>query len=111
MDTPCSKRQTGRTTRMILEAIRQATNGRAVYILAASIPQQRFLAQRLRDLEVECLNIKVETTASLGYIPDLSPEPRLRGAHPNCVLLVDHHYLEVMYGAILDAWTRYDEHH
>lgn len=82
-------RQTGRTTRMLEKAKKLAQEGRAVYILAANRAER----SRLKALlGINDLGISVEALSALSNFDwnNLS----LRGAHPNCIVLVDHYALE-----------------
>jgi hypothetical protein len=97
------KRGTGRTARMLEEAVRQAEAGRAVYVLAADVSHARELAKRV-PLD---LGIKFETVRSLGSA--LDPQAlRLQGTHPNCVLLVDHHAIERGWARVIREYHRFD---
>lgn len=100
-------RRTGRTTRMLEHAKQLALAGRAVYVIADN-------ERDLRRLEIECfktgepnLGIKFETQQSLGTFD--WEQMRLIGAHPNCVVLVDHHAIEDKYARILEMLHAYDE--
>lgn len=106
-DTLQKLRGTGRTTRMLEHAKKLALAGRAVYVIADS-------ERDCRRLEIECfktgepnLGIKFETPDSLGNF--VWEEMRLRGAHPNCVVLVDHHAIEDRFARVLEMLHAYDE--
>lgn len=96
-------RRTGRTTRMLEHAKKLAREGRAVYVIADN-------AMDMRRLEAECnepsLGIKFETPHSPGNFD--WETMRLIGAHPNCVVLVDHHAIEDRYARILEMLHAYD---
>lgn len=98
-----AKRQTGRTGRLLQEAKRLKQEGRAVYIIAAT---QRH-AQELQRCLPPGTGIKVETPGSCGNFD--WETLTLRGAHPNCVTLVDHYAIEHHQGHLLQAWTRFDD--
>jgi hypothetical protein len=91
---------------MLTEAINEASNGRAVYIVAADRRHVENLTKQLAQLGGLGLGIKIETP------PDLSnfdwERLRLRGAHPNCLVLVDHHAIESRYARILHELHRWD---
>lgn len=101
-----SLRCTGRTTRMMNEAKRLAAAGRAVYVIALSREHARQLERSLSVEEAE-LAIKFETVDSPGNL-EFEPSPYLRGAHPNCVVLVDHSVIERRYACILYELHRWD---
>lgn len=91
--------RTGRTTRMLGEAKRLARAGRAVYVIAASHVHAKQLESTLSTDDLE-LGIKFETAESPGNF-QWEPYPHLRGAHPNCVVLVDHYAIECKFAWIL----------
>lgn len=93
------KRRTGRTTRMLEHAAELARQGRAVYVVF-NMPAGPALREKYPD-------ISFETQASLGPSLDLE-HLRLRGAHPNCVLLVDHYVIERRFGRLFEMMTAYD---
>lgn len=109
------KRATGRTTRMLKEALAYAVGGRAVYIVAAGATHACWLSHRLKQLLEEAgdytpphqLGIKFETPgSSSGFDFETMTPPR--GAHSNCVWLVDHHTVECAHHRVLETWVRYD---
>src|SRR5688572_33456709 len=98
-DTITALRRTGRTTRMLEHAKELALAGRAVYVIADN-------ERDARRLEIECfktgepnLGIKFETPGSLGNFD--WEEMRLTGAHPNCVVLVDHNAIEARFSRLI----------
>jgi len=97
-------RQTGRTTRMLEEAKALSTQGRAVYVVAANQHHAKQLACSLgKEWNGQ---IKIETEGSLG---NLDWETlTLRGAHPNCVVLIDHYAIESRFARVLEMLHRYD---
>lgn len=99
------KRGTGRTTRMIEEAVREARKGRQVYILAGSdrdeIRLRSLLPQDVQD------TVTVVSDQTLGYLID-PYYLRLSGVDPDHLLLIDHYYIEHRYGKLIDMWMRYD---
>ena len=96
---------TGRTTRMLEEAIKQAKLGRAVYVVGASAAHARMLND-MCSAKSGALGIKFETASSLGNID--WENMRMTGAHPNCVLLVDHFAIESKFSQILAMLHRFD---
>lgn len=103
--------RTGRTTRMLNEALRLAREGRAVYVLAANCHHvytlERMSDQLFGNGEASSLGIKFEVAHSLS---DFDFETMtLRGAHPKCVVLVDHYTIECIYAKMLAELHRFDE--
>lgn len=96
-------RQTGRTTRMLEHAKKLSGEGRAVYIVADNRREVRRLTIELGEGNH---GIKVETPESLGNLDWQTLT--LRGAHPNCVVLCDHHTIEDRFGAIVRMLHAYD---
>lgn len=99
-------RVTGRTTRMMEDAFRLARGGRAVYVVAANRQEQMRL-QTLGGEEAQRLEIKFETPHSLGNFSWTTMA--LRGAHPNCEVLVDHYAIESEFAQVFEMLHRYDE--
>lgn len=85
-------RGTGRTERMLIDAIAAARDGHAVYIVAANAAQGADLRLRLLNRHAEDLGIKVEAAGTIGNL-DWSTL-RLQGAHPNTRVFVDHYTVE-----------------
>lgn len=101
------KRGTGRTTRMLADAKRLAAEGRAVYVIAANESHRLALA-RMADCHPRDHWPKFETPESLGSGFDWSTLWS-RGAHPNCVFLVDHYAIETRFFRLLQMFHQYDE--
>ena len=97
-----AKRATGRTTRMLAEAVRLRDEGHAVYVIAANYSHVKMLRQHLGDsargIEVTAVNDTFDWTTM-----------RVRGSHPNIVTLVDHYAIECRIGPLLEMWTRFDQ--
>ena len=98
-------RQTGRTTRMLEEARRLDEEGRAVYVVCANRDQVERLRRRARDMAIP-ESVKFETDATLSNLD--WGRLWLRGAHPNCVVLIDHYAIEERFGPVLEMLHRYD---
>lgn len=96
-------RRTGRTTRMMEEAKALAQAGKAVYVVATTPILQKYI----EDDETLRLGIKFESISSLSNLDWLAL--RLRGAHPNCVVLVDHYAIETYFSRVLEMLHRYDK--
>ena len=90
---------------MLKDAIHQARNRRAVYVVAIDESHKRIL-EKMAGTEAHCLGIKFETVRSLPSL-DLRTI-NLVGSHPNCVVLVDHHALESFFAPMLEMLHRYD---
>ena len=99
-----ARRQTGRTTRMLQEACRLRDEGRAVYVLLANMQHVAMYKGR-----PEYDGLRFETWGSLGPSSLDDYRLRLRGAHPNCILLVDHYAIESRFAAVLRELHRFDE--
>lgn len=102
-------RQTGRTTRMIKQAVELAQAGKAVYIVAFNLVHKAGIERRMESegIDFERLGIKVEIQYRL---PELDwTTMTLPGAHPNCVVLADHATIEGRYRRLLEMLHRYDE--
>jgi len=102
-------RGTGKTTRMLNDAICAAKQGRAVYVLAANKSHANILESRCSELEPKYkeLGIKFETPESLGHFD--WAYMRLPGAHPRCLFLADHFAIEHHFSQMLEMLHRYDE--
>ena len=100
--------RTGRTTRLLIDAIKYARDGEAVYVIAANRREQGRLIVLLQDMtnDLDALGIKVETPMSVDLDWDSFT---LRGAHPNCRVLVDHFTIEHWFSTLLSQLHRYDE--
>ncbi len=96
-------RATGRTTRMIAEAKRLASEGKVVYII---IQNSEYLQRRI-DAEMPNSGIKCEPIIPAGFD---WVSMRVRGSHPNCVWLVDHYVVEAnhVFASMFEAMTRFD---
>jgi hypothetical protein len=103
-----SKRMTGRTTRMMQEAVRLAKSGRAVYVVFASLSHGVgvVLGMSKDGVDVHQLGIKIETPETLTNLD--WDTMTLKRAHPNCVLLVDHYVIERKMACALAMMTRFD---
>jgi len=97
-------RRTGRTTRMLEYAKKLSKEGRAVYIMTADKIQESAFVHYLKNYPYP---IKIESPGSLTNFDFQTM--RLRGAHPNCIVLCDHYLLEKMYGHIIEAFHAYDK--
>lgn len=112
-------RRTGRTSRMLGDAIKLASEGRTVYVLV-SRNTFNFAYDKLRKLTkpvVYCLNrpyaefangLKLESGVPSGFDWVVM---RPLGSHPNCVFLVDHEVIErqSIYRAVDYMAHKYDK--
>ena len=90
---------------MLEEAIEQARNGRAVYVVAATQAHVRML-EDMGGKAAHELGIKFETAQTLGNFDWRTM--RLAGANKNCVVLADHYAIEAEFSAMLEMLHRYD---
>lgn len=93
----------GRTTRMLEDARRLKDEGKAVYVMAANARHAKALREQFGDKNN---SVKFETPDSLSNFDWRTF--RLPGAHPNCVVLVDHFAIESQFSSLLDMLHRYD---
>lgn len=99
------KKQIGRSTRMMLHAIELAKQGRAVYVCVVNRAQIHSL-ERIREEHCpQATGIQYDTVAHLDIDWD---RLSLRGAHPNCVLLVDHAVIQWKFSRVLQMYEQYD---
>lgn len=110
-------RQTGRSYRMMKEAVENAKNGRAVYVLLGNIQHKQYFEYLLQKVcadegyiaDSKRLGIKFETIQSLGGFSGVDlKNKRIIGSHTNCVLLVDHHFYAVHFGFAIQGFHNYD---
>lgn len=96
-----SKQRSGRTSRMMTEARRLRDEGRAVYVV--------FATKRHADMHdtPENEGLSLESIQSLRTLDHRTG--RLVGAHPNCVVLVDHYAAESMFPWLWAQISRFDE--
>jgi hypothetical protein len=95
---------------MLSEAFKLAKEGKAVYVLAAN-SQHMYQMERLADRlfgsgEASALGMKFETPASLTTFDFRTMQ--LKGAHPNCRVLIDHWAIESEYARMLSELHRFD---
>lgn len=103
MDGLGRMRNTGRTTRMLKHAKQLAAEGRAVYIVVDNSRERNRL---FLELGKDNKGIDIETPETLGNLDWQTMT--LRGAHPNCIVLADHHAIEDRFGAIVSMLHAYD---
>lgn len=96
---------TGRTTRMLKEAVALSREGKSVYIVAANTEHVRTL--RIMLSREDSLYINIDTPEGLGNFEWESMT--LRNAWPNCVVLVDHYTIEYRFHAMLAMLHKYDK--
>lgn len=106
-------RLTGRTTRMLEEAIRLSSAGRAVYVMMhtrtaeAEFKHRAAMICEKRGIEVPA--IKYETWESLGGNRGVDlTQQKMLGAHPNCCLFIDHHFYQHHFEHILAGFHQWD---
>jgi hypothetical protein len=100
-------RSTGRTTRMLQEAIRLSEQRHAVYVISASTYHREMLQIKLDSLNPpEYHGIKIEVADALPTFD--WKRMCLKGAHPNCRVLVDHWVIESQYSEMLKMLHQFD---
>jgi hypothetical protein len=100
-------RRIGRTTRMLQEAEKLASEGRAVYVVGADTHHARILNAMFGGEKADRLGVKFESPSTLHNL-DLR-NMRLYGGHGNCRVLVDHYTIEREFAPVLSMLHRYDE--
>lgn len=107
-------RSTGRTTRMLEEAIRLSSEGRAVYVMIhtrtaeAEFKHRAAMICERKGIEVPA--IKFETWESLGGNRGVDlTQQKMFGAHPNCCLFIDHHFYQHHFEHILAGFHQWDK--
>ncbi len=97
-------RMTGRTTRMVEEAIRLSKEGRAVYILAAckshAMCLQKWIDEDIPNSGIKCEPLTNEFNWDMLSVP---------GAHPNCAFLVDHYAIESKFPGLIGMLTQFNK--
>lgn len=101
------RKGTGRTTRMLEEALRLSSEGRAVYVVADNRAHAKTIEAQLAALSPpEHHGIKVEDGnrfPELDWVTMTMPR-----AHPNCAVLVDHYAVERRIVLMLQMMHRFD---
>lgn len=100
--------RSGRTGRMLDDALRLNAEGKAVYVLALNDDDAKAMQNALihKDIGADLNSIKVEPIADwprFDFTRMTNP-----GAHSNCVFLVDHSVIEHRYEKMLEELHRYD---
>lgn len=104
-----TKRRTGRSTRLIEEALRLSAEGKAVYVVCDSPAHVNVMSNMLAAMNPPRQHgIKFENA---NLFPELNWQTMslTKNAHPKCVVLVDHWAIERRYGRILEMLTRFDK--
>ena len=95
-------RRSGRTTRMMAHAEQLAREGKAVYVVFANLAN----AKLYETPERVALGIKFESVDSL---PNFDWRRwKLKGAHPNVEVLVDHFAIEHHWMTLFEMAHRWD---
>jgi hypothetical protein len=104
-----AKRQTGRTYRLCKKALELASAGRAVYIIAYNNAHRVTIVDELwkQSKGAAPNGIKVEVQDRFDEFNWRTMT--LPRAHPNCVVLVDHHTIEEKFMRVLEALHQFDE--
>lgn len=88
---------------MLKHALQLSEQRRAVYIVTDNERHAKMLRDQLGDA---AHGIKVETPDGLGTLDWMTL--KLRGAHPNCVVLVDHYAIESRFARLWEMMHAYD---
>lgn len=99
-------RKTGRSTRMLNEAKRLNDAGRAVYVIANTESEAMRLSDQFKELTDQPTGVKFETPGTIRHFDWETLRPK--GAHPNCVFLVDHFVIEQRFARILEMLHAFD---
>lgn len=107
-------RSTGRTTRMLEEAIRLSSEGRAVYVMMHTHTAEAEFKHRVEMIcerkGIEVPDIKFETWQSLGGHRGVDlVRQKMLGAHPNCCLFIDHYFYQHYFEHILAGFHQWDK--
>ena len=99
---------TGRTTRMLKEAIRLSGKGYALYVVAADRPHQLTLQSMLDELRPpRGHGIKIEY---VEMFPEIDWQTMsMPNARPNCRVLVDHYTIEHRFRYMLQQLHAFDK--
>ena len=106
-----SQAKTGRTTRMLLDALRLCRARQQVYVVATNIADITRLNRMLDALgrtkeEIDGLAfVKVVSSSGGNFDWDLAI---VRGAYSGSIVLIDHWAIESHFSYILSMLTRYD---
>ena len=127
-------RGTGRTTRMLTEAIRLARDeGKHVVVWAANFAHGGQLAEMLASFSVDNLRFSAKESRLHSHVVFRIGQGRIEilsiqttkekrclefgdsgnfeviGYHPDTVYLIDHYTLEYIYPAVIRNWLRFAE--
>jgi hypothetical protein len=96
---------------MLKQAIMLTLKGRAVYIIGRDSGHNETMRTMLDALLIEDVHgpmnsIKFETLYTLDNFDPV--KMKLIGAHPNCIVLVDHAVIESRYNLLIAELHRYD---
>ena len=111
-------RGTGRTYRMLKEAIEAVHLGHRVVVVTGSSREYHQLVQMAMRIDEtltpgEWWRLRSPATGgSLEFLPQSSDDwswgrRRIRGLPPETLIFIDHHAVEVRYGGVLAEWLRY----
>jgi hypothetical protein len=103
------QQRTGRTTRMLYKALEYWRARRAVYVIAMNLREKK----RLEQMLIEICGGEYPRGLSLE-MPNLMESLdrqtlRLRHAHPNCIVLIDHAAIEAEFAGLIAELHRYDQ--
>ena len=112
--TDLHARRSGRTTRMLEEAIEALVSGRAVYILCVDATSAHYIKNLYRKVCEQSKYLmasepKFETLQSIGMENIDWKNSAIHRAHPNCKLFIDHGVYSRVYGHIINGYHECDE--
>ena len=107
-------RQTGRSYRMMEEAVKTACTGQRVYVVMSNVRQHKYFERLLNlahanlkiDKPLKALDIRLEGPNTLGDF--CVREMRVR-TDCQAKLLVDHNYFADHYRFAIEGFHKYDE--
>lgn len=107
------RRQTGRSYRMVEEAIKIAETGQRVYIIMSQNKQYKYFQRLINNahanlkvkVPISSLDIRLEGPTTLG---DFCLNTMTVKTDLDAKLLVDHKYFEVFYGFAIKGFHKYD---
>ena len=99
-------KQTGRTQRLIEEALRCESAGNAVIIVTESSAGADFIKKRIKDIRKDS---KIEVCTPYDKSGFDWRTMSFFGTHPETVVLIDHYTIEVKFHKILEILHRFDK--
>ena len=116
-----TRRRTGKTSRMLLEASRQALTGKKVIVAMVNHSQAYQAFRQVWDagypgMEANIAQLVIKFPHTGGYVAFSSSETEgidwhrgtVYGEDSNSELLVDHFAIEERFGWLLDMWLKFN---